>query len=71
MFGLSKTVNITVKGMHCPHCEMTVSKAAAAVSGVTSAKACAKKNLLVVKVKDMSVITAVKKAVKETDFEVE
>lgn len=71
MFGFCKTVNITVKGMHCPHCEMTVSKAAAGVEGVSSAKAFAKKNLLVVKVKDMSVIPSVKKAVRETDFEVE
>lgn len=70
MFGFSKTINITVKGMHCPHCEMTVSKAAASVEGVVNAKANAKKNLLTIKVKDMSAVEKVKKAVRETDFEV-
>lgn len=71
MMFASKTINITVKGMHCPHCEMKVSKAAASVEGVKSAKAYAKKNLLVIKVKDASVVEEVKKAVRETDFEVE
>lgn len=67
---MNKTVNITVNGMSCSHCEATVANAAMGVEGVVKAKANAKKNLLTVKVTDVSVVDAVKKAVRETDFEV-
>lgn len=67
---MNKTVNITVNGMSCSHCEATVANAAMSVEGVVKAKASAKKNLLTVKVTDVSVVEAVKKAVRETDFEV-
>lgn len=71
MFGLPKTFNITVKGMSCPHCEATVSKAAMSVDGVLSAKASHKKNLLTVKAKDESVLAKIKAEIAKTDFVVE
>lgn len=67
---MNKTVDITVNGMSCSHCEKTVTDAALSVNGVVKAKASAKKNRLTVKVEDVSVVDAVKEAVKAVDFEV-
>lgn len=39
LFKKHKTVDLKVTGMHCGHCEMSVSKALKAVPGVKDAKA--------------------------------
>lgn len=67
---MSKTINIKVKGMSCSHCENTVSNAAMSIEGVKAAKAVAKKERLTIKVTDESVVSKVKQAIMEADFEV-
>jgi len=39
LFKKHKTMNLKVIGMHCGHCEMSVSRALKGVPGVTDAKA--------------------------------
>ena len=61
-------VELKVKGMTCPHCEMRVRKALEAVPGVESAKPDHKKGIAIVEVSgDVSKETLVK-AVNDTEL---
>lgn len=67
---MNKTLDITVKGMSCAHCEKAVCDAALGVEGVVKAKASAKKSRLTVKVSDTEALPKIKQAVREIEFEV-
>ena len=61
------SVELKVKGMTCPHCEMRVKKALEAVSGVKSAKPDHKSGTVVVDVDGVSTDVLVK-AVNDTEL---
>jgi copper chaperone CopZ len=61
------TVELKVKGMTCPHCEMRVKKALEAVSGVKSAKPDHKSGTVVVEADSVST-DALVKAVNDTEL---
>ena len=59
-------VELKVKGMTCPHCEMRVRKALEAVSGVDSAKPDHKKGVAVIEVSGDVSAETLAKAVNDT-----
>jgi Cu2+-exporting ATPase len=61
------SVELKVKGMTCPHCEMRVKKALEAVSGVKSAKADHKKGIVTIDSDDVSMDILIK-AVNDTEL---
>lgn len=60
-------IELKVKGMTCPHCEMRVKKALEAVSGVKSAKPDHKKGIVTVDSDGVST-DALVKAVNDTEL---
>ena len=68
----NKTMEVTVKieGMMCPHCEATVKKALEAVPTVDSAEVSHEKGTAVVKLKEATDFSILKKAVEDKDYKV-
>ena len=61
------SVELKVKGMTCPHCEMRVKKALEAVPGINSAKPDHKKGTVIVEADGVST-DALVKAVNDTEL---
>ena len=60
---------ISIEGMHCAHCAMTVEKAVSAIEGVSSAKVNLDKKNCTVSVKGEVSDEALTKAVKDAGFD--
>ena len=65
----NNTMNITVKGMMCGHCEAHVKKALEAVDGITSATASHEKNLVTLETSKDVDEGLIKAAVEEAGYE--